>query len=237
MQKTETLSKIQDILGYDFVDRSLIELALTHSSYTNEIGGRHEDSNERLEFLGDAVTGLGVAAMIFDRFPELAEGRMSAIRANLVKSDSLAEIARELGLGTGLKLGVGAEKTGVRENDSVLEDAFEAIMGAVYLDGGAPAAKSVIQRLFADRLEKQAQALARGNSIDDFKTMLQIEIQRNGVADIRYDTIAESGLGHEKLFHVTVCVGKQELGNGAGKTKKEAEKMAAKMALEGLGCI
>ncbi|MDR0874860.1 MAG: ribonuclease III [Clostridiales Family XIII bacterium] len=237
MQRTETLLEIQGLLGYDFEDRSLLALALTHSSYTNEIGGRHADSNERLEFLGDAVTGMGVTAMIFDRFPELAEGRMSAMRANLVKSDSLAEIARSLGLGAGLKFGVGADKTGIRENISVLEDAFEAVMGAVYIDGGAPAVKPVIQRLFSDRLEKLARTLESGSSIDDFKTMLQIEIQRSGVADIHYEMTSESGPDHDKLFHVTVRVGEKILGNGAGRTKKEAEKMAAKMALEELGCI
>jgi ribonuclease-3 len=237
MEGIEILTEIQKNIGYDFADLSLLDRALTHSSFTNEIGIRHADSNERLEFLGDAVLGLGVAAMIFELFPRLAEGRMSALRANLVKSDSLAEMARSLGLGAGLRLGVGADKTGLRDNDSVLEDAFEAVMGAVYLDGGPPAAKKVIRFLFADRLEKQAEMLAKGNSIDDYKTMLQIEIQRDGAADIRYETIDESGLDHDKVFSVAVSVGEQRLGEGKGKTKKEAEKMAAKMALEELGCI
>jgi ribonuclease-3 len=168
MTNPEILAIIQSRLGYGFADLSFLELALTHSSYTNETGIEREKSNERLEFLGDAVTGLGVAAMIFERFPSLAEGRMSAIRANLVNSDSLADIARSLELGAGLKLGIGADKTGVRENNSALEDAFEAVIGAVYLDGGPSAARSVIQRLFLDRLEKQAHVLASGNSIAEF---------------------------------------------------------------------
>ncbi|GHU64814.1 ribonuclease 3 [Clostridia bacterium] len=237
MQGMATLAEIQEHLGYEFKDLSLLDKALTHSSFTNEIGIRHADSNERLEFLGDAVMGLSVALMIFERFPRLAEGRMSALRANLVKSDSLAEMARQIGLGEGLRLGVGADKTGLRDNDSVLEDAFEAVMGAVFLDGGPSVTGTVIRSLFASRMEEQAELLASGTSIDDYKTMLQIEIQKNGTADIRYETIAESGLDHDKIFHVSVRVGDQKLGEGSGKTKKEAEKMAAKMALEELGCI
>jgi ribonuclease-3 len=233
----EALTEIQSRLGYDFRDPALLTMALTHSSYTNEVGIRHADSNERLEFLGDAVTGLGVAAMIFERFPRMTEGRMSALRANLVKSDTLAGLARNLGLGAGLRLGVGADKTGLRDHDSVLEDAFEAVMGAIFLDGGAAAVGAAVRSLFSERLDEQAALLARGNSIDDYKTMLQIEIQKNGAANIRYATIAESGLDHEKKFHVAVHVGEERLGEGSGKTKKEAEKMAAKMALEGLGCI
>ena len=237
MPDTDAYAEIQERLGYDFDDLSLLTLALTHSSYTNEVGATHAESNERLEFLGDAVTGLGVAAMIFERFPELAEGRMSALRANLVKSDSLADIARSLCLASSLRLGFGADKTGVRDNDSALEDAFEAVMGAIYLDGGAGASRSVIQKLFSERLNEQVRVLESGNSIDDFKTMLQIEIQRNGAVAIRYETVAESGLDHDKMFHVVVHVGEKQLGEGSGKSKKEAEKMAAKMALEELGCI
>ena len=237
MPDTDAYTEIQERLGYNFEDLSLLTLALTHSSYTNEVGASHAESNERLEFLGDAVTGFGVAAMIFERFPELAEGRMSALRANLVKADSLADMARRLGLATSLQLGIGADKTGIRENDSVLEDAFEAVIGAIYLDGGSDSAISVIQSLFSERLDEQVKVLESGNSIDDYKTMLQIEIQRNGVAEIHYETVAESGLDHDKLFHVVVFVGGKQLGKGKGKTKKEAEKMAAKMALEELGCI
>jgi ribonuclease-3 len=237
MQEPETLTEIQKRLAYDFADRSLLEMALTHSSYTNEIGIGREESNERLEFLGDAVTGVGVAAMIFERYPQFSEGKMSSLRANLVRTDSLAGLARQLNLGAGLRLGVGADKTGLRDHDAVLEDAFEAVMGAIFLDGGAAAAKSTVQKLFADRLKEQAQALAGGNSVGDYKTMLQIEIQRNGAVDISYETIAESGMDHEKEFRAAVSVEGKRLGEGAGKTKKEAEKMAAKMALEGLGCI
>jgi ribonuclease-3 len=237
VQETDALTEIQSLLGYDFTDLSLLVRALTHSSYTNEIGIRHADSNERLEFLGDAVTGLGVASLIYESYPRLAEGKMSALRANLVKSDSLAELARSLKLGAGLRLGVGADKTGLRQHDSVLEDAFEAVMGAVFLDGGSQAARTVIRSLFGVRLAEQVTLLARGDSIDDYKTLLQIEIQRKGTADIRYQTIAESGLDHEKIFCAAVSVEGKRLGEGTGKTKKEAEKMAAKMALEGLGCI
>ena len=152
MPDTDAHEEIQKRLGYDFSDISLLSLALTHSSYTNEAGITHAGSNERLEFLGDAVTGLGVAAMIFERFPELAEGKMSALRANLVKSDSLADIARSLGLAMSLRLGFGADKTGIRENDSVLEDAFEAVIGYLYLKGSFDRIDELMKEVFYEYL-------------------------------------------------------------------------------------
>ncbi|MDR3364159.1 MAG: ribonuclease III [Clostridiales Family XIII bacterium] len=231
------LPALEAKLGYVFQDRKLLETALTHSSYANEQDDEDVKSFERLEFLGDAVTGLEVALMIFERGQQLSEGHMTAVRAALVRTEGLAKIARGLGLGQYLRLGIGAEKADVRENDTVLEDAFEALMAAVFLDGGGEEARALIRRLFSETGEKQIRAFMKSGSYADFKSRLQIELQKDGVAHILYNVLDESGPDHDKHFRVEVTCDGRRLGTGEGKTKKHAEKMAAEAALEGLQCI
>ena len=237
MGRTGGWSELESTIGYVFQNEGLLETALTHSSYANERELEAAQSYERLEFLGDAVTGLEVALLIFENGPGLTEGQMTAARAELVRSESLAGIARRMGLGSYLRLGVGAEKAGVRKNDAVLEDAFEAVAAAVFLDGGREAARQMIQRCFLDAALERIMSFSGDGPYPDFKSRLQIELQKNGAADIRYVLLGESGPDHDKWFRVSVKSGGRELGTGEGKTKKEAEKMAAKMALEGLKCI
>jgi len=228
MLEAETRSELESRIGYVFKDGELLREALTHSSYANEQGGG-SCSNERLEFLGDAVTGLEAALLIYENGPELSEGQMTAERASLVSTEGLSSIARSIELGKHLYLGVGAEKTGVRENDSVLEDAFEALIGAVFLDGGAEAARGVLRNLFKET--------AFGLFDTDYKSRLQEELQKKGTTGISYIIKEDSGPDHDKWFRVAVEADGRELGEGTGKTKKNAEKMAAKMALEELKCI
>jgi len=229
--RTELESKI----NYTFKDAGLLETALTHSSYANEQEDGVAESYERLEFLGDAVTGLEVALMIFENGPHLTEGEMTKIRASTVRSESLAEVARSLELGKYMRLGVGADKTDVRENNALLEDAFEALVAAVFLDGGACEARLLIRSLFKETVEKKMSGFKGVD--DDYKSRLQNKLQRHGPVEIEYSLLGESGPDHDKSFCVSVASGGKVLGTGEGKTKKCAEKSAAKMALEGLKCI
>lgn len=229
------LTELESNIGYSFTDISLLETALTHSSYANEHDAREFCSNERLEFLGDAVLGMEVALLIYEKGTDLSEGKMTRIRAALVRTESLAETARNIGLDRFLKLGVGADKTAVRKNDSAMEDAFEAMVAAVFLDGGVSAARELVHRCFS----KSAENLIRDfpdNAACDYKSRLQIILQAKGPADIQYVPRSESGPDHDKLFTVAIKAGNKILGTGEGKTKKIAEQQAAKMALEGLTC-
>jgi len=237
MSKTEDWSELESEIGYVFQNAKLLETALTHSSYANEQDSGEAQSYERLEFLGDAVTGLEVALLIFEMGPDLSEGQMTAARAALVRSESLAGIARRAGLGKYLRLGVGAGRTDVDKNDAVLEDAFEALVAAVFLDGGSPEARKMIRRFFTAAVEEKMLGFSDDGLFSDYKSRLQIELQRKGAVEIRYVLLEESGPDHDKWFRISVKSGGRVLGTGEGKTKKDAEKMAAKMALEGLKCI
>ena len=231
------ISELEASIGYTFRDMELLEKALTHSSYANEQEGEGLESNERLEFLGDAVTGLEVAFLIFEQGPEMNEGQMTTARAALVRTEGLAAAAREIGLGQYLLLGVGAERTGVRENEAVLENAFEALIAAVFLDGGIAVAREVIRKRFTSAVLEKIQVYAGDRFDTDYKSRLQEETQKNGISDIYYRLMGESGPEHDKTFTVSVVCGNREFGSGTGKTKKSAEKMAAKRALEELKCI
>ena len=237
MNRTEALPELESRIGYTFRNAELLETALTHSSFANEHMDGDGESNEKLEFLGDAVTGLEVAFLIFEKGPYLTEGQMTSVRAALVRTEGLAGVARRLELGRFLRLGVGAGRTEVSENNAVLEDAFEALVAAVFLDGGTRAVRRMIRRLFADAVDDRIREFARDGLAEDYKSRLQVELQKNGAADIRYIVLEEYGPAHEKFFRVAVFSGEKELGRGEGKTKKLAEKMAAKMALEGSKCI
>jgi len=219
---------LQAALELQFADPELLTLALTHRSYAFEAGGL--PTNERLEFLGDAVLGIVVTDWIYHRFEHATEGRLAKVRAAAVNTHSLAGIARNLGLGEQVLLGKGEEQSGGRDKDSILADSLEALLGAVYLDRGLEATAELIRRLFHELLEDIS---TRRESLD-YKTSLQeLTAGELGVLPI-YD-LSEKGPDHEKQFTATVTVAGEWLGQGVGRSKKEAEQAAAQEAYAILG--
>lgn len=221
-------SQLEERLGYRFKDQQLLQTALTHSSYANEHGG-HIKYNERLEFLGDAFFDAVVGEAFFRRFPNREEGFLSRIRAVIVCEDSLARKANQIGLGSFLRLSHGEEKTGGRNRTSILADAMEAIIGAIYLDGGFEAVQNVVLTLFQEEIEDASQGKVNTR---DYKTRLQEWLQARGITDIRYELIEESGPDHDKTFVMGLIVEGKMLSRGEGKSKKEAQQQAAKITLE-----
>ncbi len=217
-------------LGYTFKNEELLETALTHSSYIKDMDMTPDMSNERLEFLGDAILDAVTAKMLFDRLPEASEGAMTKYRAMIVKGKSLAAIAQGLDIGSELKLGRGEEMYGGRSRVSNLENAMEALIAAVFLDGGYEAAQKFIERQFSEKIEK----VLSGKPPEDHKSALQEKLQASGPVSIKYETVREEGPEHDKTFYVRVVVDGSECGRGSGKSKKEAEQQAAGMALESL---
>ena len=217
---------LQEKLGYSFQDISLLEHALTHSSFANESRGRYT-SNERLEFLGDSVLGMVVADHLYRTFPDMPEGELTRTRAALVCEESLVEVAQELDLGDYLRLGKGEELSGGRHRSSIQADAVEAVLAAVYLDGGIGSARKIIHRYVLSKTEKPA-----GHR--DYKTALQELIQRESGHTLTYRLTGEEGPDHAKIFWVEVCLNGEAVGSGKGHSKKEAEQMAAKAAIERL---
>jgi len=213
-------------LEYTFQDISLLEHALTHSSYANESRGRCT-SNERLEFLGDSVLGMVVADHLFRACGDMPEGDLTRIRAALVREENLVEVARQLDLGSYLRLGRGEELCGGRQRPSIQADAVEAVLAAVYLDGGIGSARKIIHRFILDNavLETKTQ---------DYKTALQELVQRQPGSEIIYELVSESGPDHCRVFVMEVSVNGQVTGRGEGHSKKAAEQMAAKAAIETL---
>ncbi len=214
-------------IGYSFANRDYLLLALTHSSYANE--SREDDEcNERLEFLGDSVLSLIVATYIYTNYPALPEGEMSRIRASVVCRASLSGFSRNLSLGDYLLLGKGENDSDGRDKDSILENAFEALVAAIYLDGGLDTARDFV-------LKQVIPAI--GSHIDpvkdaDYKSILQQRIQKDHTGFIKYRTVGEHGPAHKRVFEVEVWLDSNLLGRGTGSTKKEAEKNAARAALE-----
>lgn len=216
-------------LEYSFKNSRLLLTALTHSSYANENRSEGIESNERLEFLGDSVLGQVVAAHLYLNCPKMPEGQMTRLRAELVCEHSLFKVSKELELGSYIRLGRGEEHTGGRSRESILADAVEAIIAAIYLDGGMEVAKAFIHKHLLDGVE-----LGHFPSNSDCKTTLQELIQRKPNQTISYETVAERGPDHNKTFTVAVQLNGQEIGKGVGRTKKEAEQAAARTALEEL---
>lgn len=215
-------------LAYRFSDKSLLAQACRHSSFVNEHLEAGLHSNERLEFLGDAVLDLVVGHLLMERFADLPEGELSRIRARLVNEAQLAHLARALNLGEYLKLGRGEEQTGGREKDSILADGFEAIVAAIYLDGGFQVAFDFVKKRFVPLMKGTLSA--PGN---DYKTRLQELVQLKYKITPRYAIVGESGPDHDKIFIAEVCIGKRTI-QGEGRSKKLAQQAAAQKALEKL---
>ncbi len=214
---------LEHALDYSFADRELLQLALTHRSYAFEAGGL--PTNERLEFLGDAVLGVVVTDHIYHRWPDEAEGRLAKLRAASVNTQALASLGRQLDLGAAVRLGRGEEQSGGRDKASILADTLEAVFGAIYLDAGISGARDVILRLFADLLDELA---TRRVSLD-YKTSLQ-ELTAASFSTTPSYELTEEGPDHAKHFTARALVDDQELGTGEGRSKKEAEQEAAEAA-------
>ena len=221
------MTTLEEKLGYAFQNKSLLDNALTHSSYANEHKGAGVQSNERLEFLGDSVLGMVTADYLYRTHPNLPEGDLTRTRAALVCEGSLAEVAGLLDLGTHLKLGRGEAAGGGRNRPSILADAVEAILAAVYLDGGIGSVRKMIQRFILDRAEEKSENR-------DYKTALQEIVQRSSGQVLSYRLIDTTGPDHAKIFAVAVDLNGVTIGRGEGRSKKEAEQSAAHTAIQGL---
>lgn len=223
------MNKLEERLNYKFKDITLLQNALSHSSYANE---KHlkTGSNERLEFLGDAVLSVVVADYLYKNFAHKPEGELTKLRASLVCEKSLCTFARKLELGKCLRLGNGEEQNGGRERNSILADAFEAVLAAIYLDGGIEVARNFVLNFVKEELSHTEDEV-----FHDYKTTLQEVIQKNPEERLTYLLCAESGPDHDKCFTVEVHLNSNVIGRGTGKTKKRAEQMAAKDALTLMG--
>ncbi len=224
----EKISEFEEIIGYSFKDKNLIYTALSHSSFANE-NKKQRKSNERLEFLGDSVLSIIVSDYIFEHYTFLPEGELTKIRASLVCDKALFEYAKQIRLGDFIMLGKGEMNTGGRTRPSILADAFEAVIAAIYLDGGMEAAKKHVLRFIPKDLDP------KHYQITDYKTVLQEIIQRNPEETVEYVLTGEKGPDHDKEFTVAVMLNSNVIGEGKGKSKKSAEQMAAKQALDLMG--
>jgi ribonuclease-3 len=223
---------LQQTIGYRFRDRGLLEHAMTHTSRANEdVSGGVRD-NESLEFLGDAVLGFLIADLLFNEFPEHDEGQKSKIKAAVVSTTALARLAERLSLGEHLLLGRGEEKTGGRQKQALLADSYEALIAAIYLDGGIEHARAFVVREFAALVEDTRRAGAAGQ---DYKSALQELVQSQNAPLPEYRLVGALGPDHRKLFQVEVVLGGEPVAEATGTSKKEAEQEAARIALEKLG--
>lgn len=230
----DDLAAFEQRLGYRFRDRERLEQALTHRSFAHETSSGERADNESLEFLGDAVLGFVIADVIFQEFPLTDEGMKSKIKASLVSAVALAQVADRLGLGEHLHLGRGEEKTGGRHKQALLSDACEALIAAIYLDGGIEAARTFILREFEPQLETARHEDVVSSVRGDFKSALQEYLQAKRHALPEYRTVRADGPDHAKTFHVAVRVGAVVLAEASGRSKKDAEQDAARRALSGL---
>lgn len=220
----DLLAALESAIDYRFADRSLLAEALTHRSFVNESGGTWVKDNQRFEFFGDAVIDFLLSRMLLERFPRSREGELTKIRASLVDEASLACLAERIGLGACLRLGRGEEKSGGREKRSLLADAYEALMAAVYLDGGIEPVQRLVEAHFA-RLMADREALSGGT---DYKTEFQEMAHALRGAAPRYVLRKVTGPDHERSFTVALFIGDELMGEGTGRSKKEAEQAAAR---------
>ncbi|MFH0914618.1 MAG: ribonuclease III [Chloroflexota bacterium] len=225
------IAELEQLLGVALQDKTLLELALVHSSYLNENPTFAPASNERLEFLGDAVLGLIIAEKLYQDFPALSEGEMTKLRAALVRRETLAMVAETLELGAYLYLGRGEEAGGGRHNTANLAATLEAVVAAVFLDRGMETARGLVLRLFGPEIEK---TMSQGARLD-YKSALQEAIQARYQQTPHYSLLEVTGPDHDRRFTVAVMLGSRVLGKGAGRNKRAAETEAARVALEELG--
>ena len=224
------MTDLQNKIGYQFKNPALLNEALTHSSYANEHKSQHIKYNERLEFLGDSVLSIVVSDYIYKNCPELPEGELTKLRASLVCEKSLYEFAKKIDLGKYLILSKGERNNGGTDRPSILSDAFEALIAAIYIDGGiAPASKHILNFVIP------AIKNSKKKKINDYKTTLQEIIQKNPGEKLEYVLVKESGPDHNKHFFVEVHLNSNVIGKGGGRSKKEAEQQAAREALELMG--
>lgn len=224
------MTDLQNKIGYQFKNPALLNEALTHSSYANEHKSQHIKYNERLEFLGDSVLSIVVSDYIYKNCPELPEGELTKLRASLVCEKSLYEFAKKIDLGKYLILSKGERNNGGADRPSILSDAFEALIAAIYIDGGiAPASKHILNFVIP------AIKNSKKKKINDYKTTLQEIIQKNPGERLEYVLVKESGPDHNKHFVVEVHLNSNVIGKGGGRSKKEAEQQAAREALELMG--
>ena len=223
------MKELQESIGYSFHNPELLTEAMTHSSYAHE---QHKGMkyNERLEFLGDAVLSIVVSAYIYKHCPELPEGELTKLRASLVCEKSLFDFAKQIDLGSYLRLSNGERRNGGARRPSIVSDAFEALIAAIYLDGGMEAARKHILRFVIPEIEQH-----KNHSFKDYKTALQEIIQKNPGEKLEYRLVGSSGPDHDKHFKVEVCLNSNVIGKGGGRSKKEAEQQAAREALELMG--
>lgn len=221
------LSKLEEALGYAYQDKDLLRIALSHTSYANEVYKDSLQSYERLEFMGDAILGFATAEYLYHLFPTKQEGELTKIRAELVCEKSLAEVAHQINLGDHLLLGNGEEQGGGRNRASILCDVMEALIAAAYIDGGVQAAKGIITRLIFPMLTKVI-------NTHDYKTELQELVQRKRDQVLLYELVGEQGPDHCKEFTVRVLLNEEEVGRGVGTSKKRAEQAAAALAIQNL---
>lgn len=222
--------ELEDKIGYHFQNQELLTVALTHSSYANERKSQHIQYNERLEFLGDAVLSIVVSDYIFTHCPELPEGELTKLRAALVCEKSLFEFAKQIQLGSYLRLSKGERNNGGAERPSIVSDAFEALIAAIYIDGGIePATKHILNFVIPAIKNSQKKRMK------DYKTTLQEIIQKNPGEKLEYVLVSESGPDHNKHFVFEVHLNSNVIGKGGGRSKKEAEQQAAREALELMG--
>ncbi len=223
------MKTLEEKIGYEFRDKSLLKLALTHSSYANEQGAPGH-CNERLEFLGDSVLSIIVSDYIFNNFKNRPEGELTKLRASLVCEKSLCGFSRQLNIGNYMLLGKGEVLNGGRERPSILADAFEAVLAAIYLDAGIEQARKLVLPFVVEELQHSNDEVFK-----DYKTTLQEVIQRNREEQLSYVMTGESGPDHDKSFTIKVYLNSNVIGCGTGKSKKQAEQMAAKQALQLMG--
>lgn len=223
------MKELQEAIGYSFHNPELLTEAMTHSSYAHE---QHKGMkyNERLEFLGDAVLSIVVSDYIYKHCPDLPEGELTKLRASLVCEKSLFDFAKQIDLGSYLRLSNGERRNGGAKRPSIVSDAFEALIAAIYLDGGMEAARKHILRFVIPEIEQH-----KNRSFKDYKTALQEIIQKNPGEKLEYRLVGSSGPDHDKHFKVEVCLNSNVIGRGGGRSKKEAEQQAAREALELMG--
>lgn len=226
--RIEALHRVEEALGYRFNDIGLLDNALTHRSFVNENPGLARGDNERLEFLGDAVLELTISDMLMRRFPDHSEGQLSKMRASVVNERPLAELAGRYGIGESLLLGRGEEASGGRRKPSLLANAFESVIAALYLDGGFDRTSAFVGRLFTPLIgEGDLTAVYR-----DYKTAVQEVCQVRFKEVPRYEVVSETGPDHDKRFETGLVIGQRIIAKGVGRNKKEAEQQAARTAME-----